>query len=67
MLHNYSSTFVKISCISMYILSKNDIFNTLINSLRNYLHIFVMSIKAGGHESNASATKKMYGLNHFVY
>ena len=67
MLHNYSSTFFKISCISMYILSKNDIFNTLINSLRNYLHIFVMSIKAGGHEINVSATKKLYGLNHFVY
>ena len=51
----------------MYILSNDDIFNTLINSLRNYLHIFVMSIKAGGHESNASATKKLYELNHFVY
>ena len=67
MLHNYSSIFVKISYIFMYILSKNDIFNTLINRLRNYLHIFVMSIKAGGHERSASAFEKLYELNHFVY
>ena len=67
MLHNYSSTFVKIPYIFMYTLSNNDIFNTLINSLRKYLHIFVMSIKAGGYERSASATKKLYELNHFVY